>query len=512
MKITIHMIMHQLEKKYKNVRTGGTFEKDTSQFSFPMRLTNQNISTDHLFIASAKEVEDYYAALSECHIICLHKPHIPKKCRLSILMIEDDVNLTDILNDVIQIFQLYDDWEKQIYRIAYSNQNLSQIFQSSEYILENPCVMIDTNYTYMVYTKNFFQNQFMNEGEAKTNVPLSFVNDFQLDEDFKKLTKKKGLFYYDGFHGQKHMLCINITYRKHYFARIIMRSDHHEISGVDEEHLSILARCIQLIFDTKAEIIMDVSQADTLRALLHTLIEEQQTIPYMDIERILKQSDWKRTDTFLAIHLSSLIANGIDTNRSYLCIKIEQLWRGSLAIQIDDSIIWILNLNLYQDSSDYAFYQSLAYFLRETLYRAGISNACNDLTHISMYAQQARMALELGNQKNPMYWYHHFRDYTMEYIMANCTKDFPAKELIHPALITLIQYDQEENSDLYLSLKTYLECRFNITDAAKILYVHRTTLINRLNRIKQLTGVDLENSTVIQNLMISFSLNDWDQR
>ena len=357
---------------------------------------------------------------------------------------------------------------------------------------------------------NFFQNQFMNEGEAHTNVPLSFVNDFQLDEDFKKLTKKRGLFYYDGYHGQKHMLCINITYRKHYFARIIMRSDQHEISVVDEAHLTILAACIQLIFDTRAEMIMDLSSTEALKSLLYNLIEEQQTIPLLDIDRILKYTDWKRTDTFLAIYLSCLMPSGMDSNPSYICSKIEELWRGSMAIQSKNSIMWILNLNLYQDSSDYAFYQSMAYFLRETLYRAGISNPCTDLSHISMYAYQAQMALELGNLKNPMLWYHHFRDYTMEYILAKCTKDFPARELIHPALITLIKYDQKEKSELYNSLKTYLNCRFNITDAAEVLFVHRTTLINRLDRIKELTGVNLEDPAVIKHLMISFLLNEWE--
>ena len=101
------MILHQLRKKYKNIRTGGSFEKDSCQFEFPLRLPDQGISTDALYIATSMEVENYYAALKDCHIICLKKPRIPQKYRFSILMIEDDVDLGQIINDVIFIFQLY---------------------------------------------------------------------------------------------------------------------------------------------------------------------------------------------------------------------------------------------------------------------------------------------------------------------------------------------------------------------------------------------------------------------
>jgi sugar diacid utilization regulator len=48
-----------------------------------------------------------------------------------------------------------------------------------------------------------------------------------------------------------------------------------------------------------------------------------------------------------------------------------------------------------------------------------------------------------------------------------------------------------EDTSMILSIKTYLECNQNMSLAAKKLYVHRNTLIQRLDKFYQVTGFDV---------------------
>ena len=60
------------------------------------------------------------------------------------------------------------------------------------------------------------------------------------------------------------------------------------------------------------------------------------------------------------------------------------------------------------------------------------------------------------------------------------------------AQILLPVYDPPlHHEELKHTASVFLQCNLNVTDAAHQLYVHRNTLLYRLNKIKQLTGYDL---------------------
>jgi sugar diacid utilization regulator len=60
------------------------------------------------------------------------------------------------------------------------------------------------------------------------------------------------------------------------------------------------------------------------------------------------------------------------------------------------------------------------------------------------------------------------------------------------ALRKLDEYDRRHRSQLLLTLEEYLKRRGNIAQAAQTLYVHPNTLRQRLRRIQDLTGLDVQ--------------------
>lgn len=90
----------------------------------------------------------------------------------------------------------------------------------------------------------------------------------------------------------------------------------------------------------------------------------------------------------------------------------------------------------------------------------------------------------------------------------------PAEELRRIYLDTvavLWQFDQANRTDLLQTLNVFYACHFNALQAAKELYIHRNTMLHRLEKIKELLRCDLqdmdETMTVYLGLCVFKMLN-----
>jgi purine catabolism regulator len=66
----------------------------------------------------------------------------------------------------------------------------------------------------------------------------------------------------------------------------------------------------------------------------------------------------------------------------------------------------------------------------------------------------------------------------------------PFRKLVEP----LEAYDSERGSDLLRTLRVFFAANGNASEAADRLFLHRNSLLYRLDRVEELTGLDLRDS------------------
>ncbi len=64
----------------------------------------------------------------------------------------------------------------------------------------------------------------------------------------------------------------------------------------------------------------------------------------------------------------------------------------------------------------------------------------------------------------------------------------PFEELVRP----LVEHDRERRSDLVRTLRAYFAAGANASEAADRMFLHRNSMLYRLERIQKLTGLDLK--------------------
>lgn len=78
--------------------------------------------------------------------------------------------------------------------------------------------------------------------------------------------------------------------------------------------------------------------------------------------------------------------------------------------------------------------------------------------------------------------------------------------LLHPALNALMTYDANNKSNLFDTLDVYLLNDCNAQLCGRLLFLHRNSLVYRIHRIQEITGVDLSDPEERSYLRLSFLL------
>ena len=73
----------------------------------------------------------------------------------------------------------------------------------------------------------------------------------------------------------------------------------------------------------------------------------------------------------------------------------------------------------------------------------------------------------------------------------------------------VIEMDKKNNSELLKTLRFYLNNNCNLINSAKQLFIHRNTLIYRLNLIRDIIGKDLDDAYVRLELFLSLIAIDF---
>jgi DNA-binding PucR family transcriptional regulator len=99
-----------------------------------------------------------------------------------------------------------------------------------------------------------------------------------------------------------------------------------------------------------------------------------------------------------------------------------------------------------------------------------------------------------------------FADYVLEYLIDRARGELSVSSLLHPGYVILRDLDKQRGTSYVKTVRHFIEARHHTNLAAKNLFVHKTTLIRRLEKIQDLTGIDFENPDELLHLAISLKL------
>lgn len=139
----------------------------------------------------------------------------------------------------------------------------------------------------------------------------------------------------------------------------------------------------------------------------------------------------------------------------------------------------------------------------------GISGYFEQLADIEQYKYQSIRTAELCDVYNLSENFHVYDNVAPINILSFCTDSLGESAYIHPALDTLRKTDDMDGTDYYRTMETYIMSLGNSKETSEKLFIHRNTLIYRLNRISEITHIDFSDTSTFLHLLISYYIKKY---
>lgn len=411
--------------------------------------------------------------------------------------VRENCPASKILNVLYEIASSYQRWE---FALLYSERmDLPTLLELSEPILRMPLCIADNRYKYLAMGP-VYEAMFPSE-----EVRQDEIDEIVWTEEFRQCGKKRGVFYFALESAGKDLLCYNIAMNHKYYARLLGSVENVPYAAMQESLFGRLASAVDSIFAIwQIQRPYPVKDQEFVHSV-QMLLDGQQP----DDAQSLERNHWRREHRYQVIVFSFDGQYPAEEGIRFLHTQVNSIFAESCVVIRNNDLVCVRNFDNEKEQQD--FRGRLAVFLRENVAKAGISNVFRGYRDMKMYLGQAYDALRLGQKKNPHFWHYSFEDYALEAALEQCVEKYPADQLLHPGLLKLMEQDKEKGSELLRTLQIYLETGCNATQTAEKLYIHRSSFLKRLERIRQVSGVNLSDNDTRFYLLLSFRLIDRDQ-
>lgn len=464
-----------------------------------------------LYIVPEDELLSFYFYYGHAWIFLLSPQSdfiIPERFKPYCAVIHEPISPLELLETVFSFLVDLQTWDGILKDMIAHSQSYTDLFTQFQKVLPCPMILIDKDFKVVSYSRDFFR---MTQGDpaSDTNkVPMAIIKELIDNKEFRECEKNRSAFLFLQ-PPEPVRLCFNICHDDNYLARFIYYPNTPDPTAGEYELFSYIGQYIQdtyvRYFDT-GEL---KSPNDSMHHMCRILLSENDGDPCLsaDQERILRSYGWEQTDIYQVYSIRYTSFINFQPVAKVLQQELEDAWPFSCAILEKDELVWIVNHTKILDT-DNDFHESFISVIRDNICKAGISNSFSGLHHLRKYYEQAQIALRIGTDKNPHFWSYAFKDYFMEYVCEKLNKDFSPEQLVHPGIYKLMRSDASRDTAYIDTIIRFIQRDFNVSQTANDLYMHRTTLLKKLDKIRSIAGIRFDDPKDLLFILLSLQLLD----
>jgi PucR family transcriptional regulator, purine catabolism regulatory protein len=137
----------------------------------------------------------------------------------------------------------------------------------------------------------------------------------------------------------------------------------------------------------------------------------------------------------------------------------------------------------------------------------GIGNFNEDITGFKESYQNAKIALNISRNKKGIGHRVMYENTRIDRLLLNLFQNQDMKEIIMSTVEPLVEYNKQRNIDLIDTISTYNHYQGNVSQTARALFLHRQSLLYRLRKIEELTGLSLVDPDDL--FLLDLSIKTW---
>lgn len=414
--------------------------------------------------------------------------------------LENLEEIAEFMNDMQEIFDTADGWERKIHDLMLEHAGMERLLQVTSEFLQNPLTVIGLDFTFAAEAGSKYlpprARLYTDEG-----LNVEYVNALLQNETYREMADTHETVMFPAYISGCRSMNRNLFVDEKATHRLILTECRVEITQGVICVLDILSEKLEFLLTHEEE------ETDPDRDIEQIFVRvlSDRTADYMQISRELSELGWGGNHEYMCLILQITYLNQQNLSTKAISRYIKKKLGDSVSFLYQDEIVVFFDLTrLGMNQEEVA--GKLVYFIRDTYLKAGYSRVMTGHMNLRRQYVQAKTALDVGSRKKPYLWIHYFSQVAMTYILEQATKRLPGTMICHEGLLELKKHDEENQTQYMETLRVYLEQHLSATQAARELFIHRSTFLYRLDRIREILQSDLDDPEEIFYLELSFRL------
>ena len=483
MRLTISAVIDNLPASLSPRLTGVQDEQILVQRPELYEGAERPFLSGHLYVLRAERLPIHAHAERGAVILCIgSSPRLQRLQNRCCVIVLEEADFFATFNTVQHVFDTFDAWEDDLRRILDEEGDVSRMLTRSEDILGNALLAIDGDFNILGLSRLAGSATGLVIGD-NASLPLATFDQFLGQHALSTETREP--FVIDIL-GQRTLNC-NLHRGPSYCGCVTLIYGEREERASDQLVLRQLAHIIQQALDGLVS--TRPHGPGSLRQAVEDLVNG---LPLDQVSKAAVQSATaERSFVCMRLKMSSRMAT---LPLGYVRNMVESTFPQSLVFEHhDNSVVAFIDVDRLPagDPTD-TIRSAIEPFTSGMDMRAGLSDRIVDLMQARLYYLEANSALENGSLLGLTDRLHRFQDLALQDMVVSALGEIPLELWCPEGLRRLMEHDRTSATSYVETLRTYLACNMGATQAAAKLYVHRSTLLERLARIRRELDLDLD--------------------
>lgn len=431
-------------------------------------------------------------------LLCVDEPPVlPKESNYALISGEDLYGLFNKAKDLIIKDIQGESIGFQLAHLALKGKSISHVINTAAEFMGNALILVDDRNRVLAYSTVYkIEDPLWAQNVERGYCSYEFVQKVRCSRDMKEWDKHGSEAQVITLAGDKQpKLVARITQGGHIAGALVMVAHHRPIEPAHLQQLPQVGRLLMDVFN-RDSVSVGV-YGSFYSAILYNLLDEAEildTLEHITMSKIDFPAEMRIVVARYIHHMDNRYL------KHTFSLELERIFPKGHSVYYK-SYIGILVPSVSQKQRE-----DLAGLAHKEDVSIGLSWPFTDIMEFKRHFYQAVTSIKLAQRFGQASQVFDYSDYYYYDLLYNYKGKSPLEHYCHPALKTLREYDRASNTDLYNTLRTYLEHGKNLRTTAEALFIHRNTLNYRIQRINQLISLDLNSVNVLHSLMNSFRI------
>ncbi|MHC0038446.1 PucR family transcriptional regulator [Pseudoneobacillus sp. C159] len=151
-------------------------------------------------------------------------------------------------------------------------------------------------------------------------------------------------------------------------------------------------------------------------------------------------------------------------------------------------------------------FEILKKHVTETMFLVGIGGQYDTIQSLHKSFSEANESIRLMQKFEDRGGVSHFEDHSVYHFLDSNIKDFELEGFFMKSLGAIYEHDRLHGTSYIVTLENFFSNNLNISETAKAMFLHRNTLIYRIEKIKEILNSDLKNSEELLQIQLSLKI------